>query len=133
MTAVRWEQARTWDEAQPVGSAATPHLRSLAAPPSRRRPGPAVIRRRRLVVATLLVVLCIVGPRAGGAWLGASAEAGAASPSAPVVLVAEAGDTYWALAARVSAGGDIRSTVDNLVRANGGRELRIGDRILLYR
>jgi DNA integrity scanning protein DisA with diadenylate cyclase activity len=47
--------------------------------------------------------------------------------------VAEHGDTYWGLAARVSPGGDLRSTVDALVRANGGRELRVGDRIELPR
>ena len=131
MTAIRWDQARTW-ERELVGSERRPQLRSVAAPPSRRRPSPAVIRRRRLVAATLLVLLAAGGVRMGERWLGATAAAGVAPP-APVVLVAQPGDSYWALASQISPGGDIRSTVDSLVRANGGRELRVGDRILLYR
>ncbi len=62
--------------------------------------------------------------------LSGSASAGAA-PAAPVVLVAQPGDSYWSLAARVSDGGDLRSVVDELVAANGGDDLRVGDRIVV--
>ncbi len=129
MTAITWDEARTWEPAR-RGRERRPHLRVATAPPARRRPSAAVIRRRRLVAVTLFVLLALGGVRLGERWLGATAEAGAVAP-APVVLVAQSGDTYWGLASRVSPGGDIRSTVDSLVRANGGRELRAGDRIRL--
>ena len=56
---------------------------------------------------------------------------GAGAPAAPVVLVAQPGDSYWTLADRLDVGGDLRSVVDELVAANGGGELRAGDRIVL--
>ena len=106
---------------------------AVAAPPSRRRPDAAIFRRRRLVAGVLALAVATTAHVAVG-WLGATAEAGTgAEPAAPVVLVARAGDTYWGLAGDLHRGGDLRSTVDALVRANGGRELRVGDRILLYR
>jgi hypothetical protein len=61
-----------------------------------------------------------------------SASAGAV-PVVPVVLVAQPGDSYWTLAEAVHAGGDLRSTVDALVAANGGGDLHPGDRITLSR
>jgi len=111
---------------------ARPRLRPVAAPPSSRRPSAVVLRRRRLVAAALAVGLTVTAGRVATGWWGASGSAGAA-PAAATVVVAEAGDTYWRLASRVSPGGDLRSTVDALVRANGGRELRVGDRIDLRR
>ena len=56
-----------------------------------------------------------------------------AAPVTPVVLVAQPGDSYWTLANLVHAGGDLRSTVDALVAANGGHDLHPGDRITLAR
>jgi len=105
-------------------------LRLVTAPPSRRRPDPSVLRRRRvvaLVVALLLTAALVAG---ASHLVRASASAGAA-PLAPLVLVAQPGDSYWTLANRIHDGGDLRSTVDALVTANGGRELRAGDRIVL--
>lgn len=107
-------------------------LRLVTAPPSRRRPSAAVYRRRRFVAALLLTALVAV---AGATLLrvtSATVSAGAA-PSAPVVLVAQPGDSYWSLARDISPGGDLRSTVDALVDANGGRDLYPGDRIELAR
>lgn len=105
------------------------------APPPRVAPPVPVPRRRpvaTLAAAVVLSLATVLGVGAGVSWLGGSATAtsGPSAPS-PVVVVAEAGDTYWALAAEVHAGGDLRSTVDALVAANGGRELRAGDRIVL--
>jgi len=76
----------------------------------------------------LLAVLVLTGRAAGSLLSTASAGEPARTP---VVVVAEPGDSYWSLASEVHAGGDLRSTVDALVDANGGRELRPGDRIVL--
>ena len=109
-----------------------PPLRLVTAPPSRRRPSAAVYRRRRLVAVVLALVLLVVAGQALLKVGGASASAGAARV-APVVLVAQPGDSYWSLAGRVHEGGDLRATVDALVDANGHRDLRAGDRIVLGR
>lgn len=102
---------------------APPRLR-LVAPPARRRPSYA---RRRVAAVVLLVALALAGQGLAG-WLASSSPAGSPAP-APAELVARPGDTYWDLASRVHRGGDLRHTVDRLVSANGGRELRVGDRI----
>ena len=60
-----------------------------------------------------------------------SAAASGPTAGAHQVLTAQPGDSYWSLAAKVSPGGDLRSTVDELVSANGGHDLRVGDRIVL--
>lgn len=105
-------------------------LALVTAPPSRRRPQAAVYRRRRLVALVLVLALAAVALRVVVSVTRASASAGAATV-APVELVAEAGDTYWSLAAELHTAGDIRSVVDALVDANGGRDLQPGDRIIL--
>ncbi len=117
-----WEHERHQAPSRPL---------AIAAPPSRRRPDAAVFRRRRLVVGVVALAIATTA-HLGMGWLGATAEVGA-EPAPPVVLVARPGDTYWGLAGSVHQGGDLRSTVDALVRANGGRELRVGDRIVLGR
>jgi hypothetical protein len=101
----------------------------LVAPPSHRRPAVGVYRRRRLVAVLALALLLVVTARAAGSLL-STASAGEPART-PVVLVAEPGDSYWSLASEVHEGGDLRSTVDALVAANGGRDLRVGDRIVL--
>jgi hypothetical protein len=80
----------------------------------------------------LVIVLAFVGALAVSAShvLRSSSTAGS-MPAAPVVLVAQPGDSYWTLANRIHDGGDLRSSVDELVAANGGRELHAGDRIVL--
>jgi hypothetical protein len=101
----------------------------IGRPPLRLVPG-AEFRRRRLLA--LVVILAFVSVLAAGAShvLRASSTAGS-MPVAPVVLVAQPGDSYWTLANQIHDGGDLRSTVDELVAANGGRELHAGDRIVL--
>lgn len=117
-----WEHERRRAPSRPL---------AIAVSPSRRHPDAAVFRRRRLVVGVLALAIATTA-HLGMGWLGATAEAGA-EPPVPMVVVAQPGDTYWGLAAAVHRGGDLRSTVDALVRANGGRELRVGDRIVLGR
>jgi len=130
MAAIQWERiehrAPQRDAVPPVGP-----MRLVTAPPSRRRPSAAVYRRRRLIalllVATVLMTVSSIGIR----WATASASAGATATSSPVVLVARPGDSYWTLARKLHAGGDLRSVVDELVAANGGGDLHAGDRIVL--
>jgi hypothetical protein len=83
-----------------------------------------------LGAVAVLALATFVSARAALAWLGGEATAGVVPP-APTVVVAGPGDSYWTLAGRLQRGGDLRSSVDALVRANGGRELRPGDRVVL--
>jgi hypothetical protein len=124
-----WDNTEPWIRPAP---ARRPPLELVLAPPSRPRRDAALYRRRRLAVLLLTLAL-VVGSGLGLARVvSASASAGTA-PAVPVVLVAQAGDSYWTLARQVHAGGDLRSTVDALVAANGGRELHPGDRMTLTR
>jgi hypothetical protein len=131
MAAVAWERfdeqvARgSWRDLAPAPSP----LRLVTAPPSRRRPSAAVHRRRQLV-ALALVVVAVLALGAGVRALTSSVSAGDA-PATAREIVAEPGDSYWSLASELDRGGDLRSTVDALVDANGGRDLRPGDRITL--
>ena len=120
-------QGATWD--LPLARPSRPALQMVTPPPSRRVPA-GVYRRRRLVALVVLTVVLAVATFVGSQALTASAAAGT-GPADPLVLVAEPGDSYWSLAGQIHDGGDIRSTVDTLVRANGGRELRTGDVITL--
>jgi hypothetical protein len=105
----------------------------VTAPPVPDRPTAAVYHQRRilaLVAGFAVLVVVLVSAYTGFAWLGQEATAGATSP-VPTVVVAGPGDSYWSLAGRLHRAGDLRSTVDALVAANGGRELRAGDRLVL--
>jgi hypothetical protein len=126
MAAIAWDRIEERDDR----AGARRPIQLVTAPPSRRRPNAAVYRRRRLAALVLALALLVVAVQVIGGVLSASASAGAA-PTAPTVLVAGPGDTYWDLASQVHQGGDLRSTVDELVRANGGHDLHAGDRIAL--
>lgn len=128
MAAVVWQGERVEGHDERVERRSP--LRLVTAPPSRRRPSAAVYRRRRLVALVLALGLVALVAQAGLGVVRASSSAGVL-PEKPVVLVAEPGDSYWSLASEVYEGGDIRSVVDALVDANGGGELRAGDRITL--
>jgi hypothetical protein len=98
-------------------------------PPLRLVPG-AEFRRRRLVALVVVLAMAALLVVTVSHVVRASASAGSV-PKAPVVLVAQPGDSYWTLANQIHDGGDLRSAVDELVAANGGRELHTGDRIQL--
>lgn len=92
----------------------------------------AVYRRRRLVVATTfsLLVLAVFG--LVGAF-GGAARADENTPgraSTPRVVIAQSGDTLWAIARRIAPDGNITALVDQLVLMNGdaitaGQEVRL--------
>lgn len=120
--------------------------------------GPALVdevvyRRRRIAAAVLSVVLVAAfafAVRVGVAVLGGD-PASAPEPrlsllAEPVdapgtfggqtlvpggVYVVQPGDTFWALARALQPEGDVSSLVRRLVRANGGPELAVGDRVVL--
>ncbi len=93
---------------------------------------PAVYQHRRwgvfaAVAAAAMSVFAIVGA------VGSSAHADQSAPGramAPRVVIAQPGDTLWAIARRVIPNGSITELVDRLVRMNGdtitaGQEVRI--------
>jgi len=94
---------------------------------------PAVYQHRRwgvfaaVAVAATLAVFAIVGA------VGSSAQADQSAPSramAPRVVIAQPGDTLWAIARRVTPNGSITELVERLVQMNGdtiaaGQEVRI--------
>jgi Tfp pilus assembly protein FimV len=101
----------------------------------------ATFRRRRLVALVAAVALI------AGLAVAVQAIAQAAStvgPSAPEplesegagprpvdgeVYVVQPGDTLWSIAAELAPESDPRPVVDALRAANGGPELRVGDRL----
>ncbi|MCU1484127.1 MAG: hypothetical protein JWN67_873 [Actinomycetia bacterium] len=130
MAAIAWDRIEERTDRSERVAPRSP-LQLVTAPPSRRQPSAATYRRRRLVALVVgLALLVAVAQLASGA-LFSSASAGTGAPAGPTVLVAERGDSYWSLAGEVSPGGDLRSTVDALVDANGGGDLHVGDRIVL--
>ena len=108
--------------------------------PSRRVADAAVYRRRRLVVLLVFVGLAasiLVGGRAVLADRGghpapaptvSPAQAAAASPATYVV---RPGDSLWSIAERFAANQSVVSYVDDLVAANHGPSIRIGEVIVL--
>ena len=102
------------------------------------RTDPAVTYRRRRLVAGLLAVALltglVVGSRALLAPLAEPAVAGpavgAAGPGDASVVVAP-GDTYWSIARRIRPTGEVRSLVDELVRANGAGPIQPGDTVVV--
>ena len=80
---------------------------------------PAVYRRRRLVLGG--IVAALLGAIVGIGIVGeAEADmATVANMSAPQSIVAQPGDTLWAIARRIVPEGNIVDLVDELVRLNG--------------
>ena len=112
-------------------------LRLAPAPPARRRPPTALRRRRRLVafvVALGLTVALLLAAALAVRVVLSVAVGSATAGEAPVesgVYTVVPGDTYFSIASRFHEAGDLRATVDAVVAANGGRELRPGDRIVI--
>lgn len=113
------------------------HLRLVAAEPIRHRhiqpTSAAVYRRRRLGVAVAALGLLAVAIFGLVGVFGGSARADENTPgriSTPRVVIAQPGDTLWAIARRIAPVGSITELVDQLVRMNGdnitaGQEVRL--------
>lgn len=124
--------------------------RAQAPGPDRRRAdAPERPETRRAVLAGAVVVVAMLAgwpaadlatrltgagaPAAVALNAGARAPAMAASQSdsPPQGHPVRPGDTYWSIAQALDEPGDIRTTVDRLMAANGGRPLQAGDRLVL--
>jgi hypothetical protein len=132
MAAISYGRATGWGTADRLADPRVPSGRSLRVlPGAPSRPSAGVLRRRRLVAAIVLGLVLLASLRLAEGVLGATGRAGDPARSVPATVVAQRDDTYFSLAARLDLGGDLRATVDALVRANGGHDLRPGDRIQL--
>ncbi|MGJ9422672.1 LysM peptidoglycan-binding domain-containing protein [Aeromicrobium sp. CF3.5] len=105
---------------------------ALAGPTSTSRPAPQLRLTRRgqaavLTVATLLLAVLVI---ALGSASFASGEDGPAEPTRTVQVTA--GQTLWQIAAEANPSGDIRTTVDEIVRLNSlpsASALQLGSQI----
>jgi LysM repeat protein len=96
------------------------------------------VMRRAAVLALAVVMVVAVGSAVSTSPATASGDAGAsgaaptaASVAAPADYVVRPGDTLWRIAASLHLGGDIRDTVDELARANGGAAIAAGQRLVI--
>ena len=108
-----------------------------------RVPAPAVVyRRRRWLAALTTVVLgallkvgvasAIGNPGPVGAG-GSVVAVGGVRPRSPRYHSVRLGESLWVIARRERPRGDIRRLVRALAEANGGIDLRVGQRVLLPR
>jgi hypothetical protein len=56
----------------------------------------------------------------------AAPKTASATPDRPTSYVVQPGDTIWSVARRLKPEGDLRPVVDELVSANGGAALEVG-------
>jgi len=122
----------------PVGAyrpASRPAVRPAARPAARRSaqhpslattaantPSVATYQRRRLVVlvAVMLILGVVIAGVIGATGTTAQADQAVAGQSVePRTVIAQPGDTLWAIAKRVAPQANISDLVDQLVRLNG--------------
>ncbi|MFM1761603.1 MAG: hypothetical protein RLZZ260_656 [Actinomycetota bacterium] len=118
----------------PVGAyrpASRPGTRPASRPAARRSaqhpsmaytPSVATYQRRRLVVlvAAMLVLGVVIAGVIGATGTTAQADQAVAGQSVePRTVIAQPGDTLWAIAKRVAPQANISDLVDQLVRING--------------
>ena len=85
-------------------------------------PSVATYQRRRLVVlvASMLILGVVIAGVIGATGTTAQADQAVAGPSVePRTVIAQPGDTLWAIAKRVAPQANISDLVDQLVRING--------------
>jgi LysM repeat protein len=97
-----------------------------------------VFVRRRIAVAlaalvSLLFVLggVVVAERALAGRGGVPASAPAAQPVQSAPYVVQPGDTLWSIAQRFRGDRALAAYVDDLVQANGGPHIAVGQRLVL--
>jgi len=94
------------------------------------RPTGATYRRRRLLVLGAALVLAAL-VLAAVSSLQPSPPTLDVEPAATVTYVVEPGDTVWSIAAALAPDADPRPLVDEIVEANGGARLDVGQRLEL--
>ena len=97
-----------------------------------------VFVRRRIAVALAAVVgllLVLGGVSVAGRALagrgGVPASAPAAQPVQSAPYVVQPGDTLWSIAGQYRGERSLADYVDRLVRANGGPDIEVGQRLVL--
>ncbi len=118
-----------------TGSAARPHRSNRTVQRRRRRTvTETTYRRRRAVVGTALAAFVAVGVVATHDVLAGSgsapASAAVSQPARPVI-VAQPGDTLWAIAHRYRGDIPVTRYVDKLVSLNGGPSIVVGQSVTL--
>lgn len=94
-------------------------------------------RRRALAAAgfglVLLLAWHLVGLAGGALVEDPATQWGAAPDVAVVVHDAEPGETLWDLAVALGPAGDVRASLDELIRLNGGSTLIVGEPVKVPR
>ena len=113
----------------------------VARAPLRSAPTVRTYWRRRLAVLLAAIAAVLLVPVAASRAVAAFRDVPASVPErrpAPATSGARAGgylvqpgDTLWSIARRLQPEGDVRALVHQLVDANGGADLRIGQRVVL--
>jgi hypothetical protein len=113
----------------------------VARAPSRPAPTVRTYRRRRLAVLLAATALVLFAPVAASRAVAAFRDVPASVPErrpAPVTpsstragYVVQPGDTLWSIARKLQPDGDLRALVHQLVDANGGADLDVGQRLVL--
>ena len=94
------------------------------------RPAHAVYRRRRVGVLAIAVAIAAIGTF-GHNGTKADANPGlAGQQTEPNYVVAQRGDTLWAIANRIAPQANTSDLVDELVRMNGD-SISVGQRVLI--
>lgn len=107
-----------------------PRLLTFDTSPRSVRPTEATYRRRRLLVlGAALVLAALVLAAVSSLQLAPPSFDG--EPAATVTYVVEPGDTVWSIAAALAPDADPRPLVDEIVEANGGARLDVGQRLVL--
>ncbi|MFN0028621.1 MAG: hypothetical protein ACKV2O_15790 [Acidimicrobiales bacterium] len=99
--------------------------------------GAAGLAGARVVLAVIAITLVAMGAtelvsRLGRALVASPAtQLGGAPETSVVAHRAEAGETLWSLAATLGPSGDVRSSLDHLIRLNGASGLVEGQLVLV--
>lgn len=100
---------------RPAVNSTARHLHAVPAP---RRAGSAVRLTRRGRIALFLValtVIILVGFALGDSG---TATSHAGTPAATTTITVKSGETLWQIAAEANPNGDIRQTVDDIMKLN---------------
>ena len=94
------------------------------------RPAQAVYRRRRVGVLAIAVAIAAIGTFGLNATKASANPALAGQQPEPHYVVAQSGDTLWAIAQRIAPQANTSDLVDELVRMNGD-SISVGQRVLI--
>jgi len=94
------------------------------------RPAQAVYRRRRVGVLAIAVAIAAVATFGLNGTKASADEALPGQQTEPHFVVAQSGDTLWAIAQRIAPQANTAELVDELVRMNGDT-ISVGQRVLI--